>query len=174
MADSIFPEVPHVDRALAAINELNKIPRCDLEWQMKKLKGYRDALFLHYAPFRAGDRIVLDKDYYIDPVEQRGWCGYERMMVRGAMATVKSVDWYQNKDGSGGFTIAIVFDNEFHDFSWKRVSGEAPIQTHEVKPEDRHAFSYYKPERWWRITTATEPAPMPSPPVNDNIQLGEA
>lgn len=108
-----FPELPAIDKALSLIEEIGEISRSDLRWEFKRLRSYRDALFEHFAPFKAGDAVVLKRD--LDLSRSPGWKGYEKMMSKGATAVVQSVDWYD-----GSWTIYVIFDHEFRwDYSAK-------------------------------------------------------
>jgi hypothetical protein len=141
------PETPRVDRVLALIGELSRVPQQDLQYELRKLRGYRDALFEHFAPFKAGDRVRLCRDYIIDPKTTGGWVGYERMMSKGSTAVVREVDWIEGKD-RGAFSIAVRFDREFRD---SKLTGK----TFEHPDDERRIFNFWDPARWWEVVSDT-------------------
>jgi hypothetical protein len=85
-------------------------------------------LFERFAPCKIGDRVELTKTPDINPKDSWGWMDSKHFLIKGAVGTVKEVDFYHKK-----FKIGIEFDNE----TWKNT------QTDEKKPVERkHIYTF--------------------------------
>ena len=142
-----FPELPKLDRVLRALDDIGAFnPHDGAGYELRKLRWYRDALFLNFAPFSVGDRVVLHTTFQI-PADS-GWRGREEMMTEGATAVVRAVDWRPRKDaepGDGYFAIAVLFD---HEWSVSKIGGEWRV--FERPDDERHLFWFGRPEGHWR------------------------
>lgn len=130
-----FPELPNIDKALALVEEIGKISQTDLSWELKRLRGYRDALFEHYAPFKAGDSVVLTRDIEITKDRSPGWSGCEDMMKKGATAVVHKIDWRK------GWCIEVIFD---HEFRW-----DSYAERYFERTGSKSIFMFGNAERQW-------------------------
>ena len=72
------------------------------------------------AKFREGERVELKEDCVT-------WDHYKHFMTKGALATVKTVDYYKGK-----YRYEITFDNE----SWIDMHGA------KCEPEKKHWFMF--------------------------------
>lgn len=77
-----------------ATSVLNRFPD---SFFFEKIKGYAEALFERFAPFREGDRVMLVKVPEINEKNSWGWMGAKHFLVYGAKGTVKCVDLYKGK-----------------------------------------------------------------------------
>lgn len=85
---------------------MKAIRGCSTSFYLERLEDYCKTLFDRFCPFKIGSKVALTKDYPCTG----GWVGYDKMMVKGAKATVKDVDCR-----NGVFVAYIVFDNEFYE-----------------------------------------------------------
>jgi hypothetical protein len=149
---SVVPEVPKLDAFLSAATDLLHHPTQDVMWELKKLRGYRDALFEHFAPFKVDDRIRLHTD--VDISRPSGWAGYEAMMTAGATAKVAKGDWIEHhKTGKGGWVIHVVFDEEFRDGVSTTTRS---VPRYYYNRDEKHTFCFADPERHWTKLSITE------------------
>ena len=94
----------------------------------EKMKGYAEALFERFAPFREGDRVMLVKVPEINEKDSWGWMCAKHFLVYGAKGTVKTVDLYKGK-----FQAGVVWDDD----SW---IDEHTKEIHPVK--DKSLFNH--------------------------------
>jgi hypothetical protein len=148
--DSIVPEAPKVDALLRQMRDLLKAyaPQ-DIEYEMRKLRGYRDALFEHFAPFKVGDYVRMHRTYEIP--SDSGWKGYDETMVVGATAEVRNVDWLvlEHLDWSG-WTIGVLFDEEIYTTKW---GSEPKVYRRSSDDEEDHRglFQFRNPDRYFEL-----------------------
>jgi len=116
------------ERILAAMGKFKEgigiLESGPAEFYFEKMKGYANALFEQFAPWKASDRVVLTK-----PTNGGvGWRSAEEIWLKpGAIGTVHAVDFSDRY-----FTAAIEFDDE----SWMDSEG----RVHPVAPNGRHLF----------------------------------
>ena len=79
------------------------------------------------AKFRKGERVELKED--VDLSDCSGWVSSKHFLIKGSVATVRDVDYYQGK---------YRYDIEFDDETW--------IDHHGVKrvPDKKHTFCFYQ------------------------------
>lgn len=76
------------------------------KYTVEKLEEYVQGLF-RFSKFKIGDRVQLKYTPIINDKQAWGWLGYKDMLVRGAKATVKEIDYR-----SGDFRYGLIFDQE--------------------------------------------------------------
>ena len=115
MSDGHEKTMAHADDVLAAVDTFTKaVSQHEHAWHWKKLRVYAAALF-ERAPFKTGDRVRLTRTPDITPTKSWGWMGARHFLVKGALATVDSVDF-----SDGHFEAWLRFDDE----SWKDHEGK--------------------------------------------------
>lgn len=72
-------------------------------YYFERILEYVEVLFTRYAPFRAGDRVVI----YTPPNCDNGWKHHEQDLQKGAKGTVQSADFYK-----GMWEADVVLDTE--------------------------------------------------------------
>ena len=103
-----------VGKTLDAVDALTEAVRnSEHAFHWKKLREYAEGLFTR-APFQVGDRVRLTKTPEITEKKAWGWLGGKHFLVKGAMATVKHVDFWD-----GHFNAMLIFDDE----SWIDYQG---------------------------------------------------
>lgn len=107
---------------------LRKLDRGPASYYFEKMEGYSKTLFERFCPFKVGSRVVMTKDYPCTG----GWAGRDKMMVKGAKATVKEVDC---RDGV--FVMDIVFDNEFYE----SVNHKGVMTRWDSESTNKHTFA---------------------------------
>ena len=117
-----------VDKILEGIEAITKgltmLADGPFDYTIKKLLAARETLLTLYAPFKVGDRVVLNRV----PDCTRGWSGCAHFLVLGALATVESSDCNTIGD--------LLFDVVFDDESWRDDKGN-------IHPIDRkHTFCF--------------------------------
>lgn len=96
-----------IGKRLAALDALTEAILLDQSgWHWKKLQAYAQGLF-DRAPFKAGDRVRLTVTPDINEKDSWGWMHAKHFLVKGALATVHSVDF-----SDGLFNALCVFDDE--------------------------------------------------------------
>ena len=86
-------------------------------------------LFTRFAPFRVGDRVRLTETPEISEKVSWGWLGGKHFLVKGALATVQTVDVCKDK-----FRAGLIFDDD----SWIDRDGVR----HPADPRDRGAYTF--------------------------------
>lgn len=100
-----------------------------LAWTVQRFGEYRDGLMAH-SPFQPGDRVILAAPPRITERDSWGWMAHRHYLVKGAVGTVREIDWSGGADGH--FRCAVEFDGE----SWIDPKGEERA----VSPERRGWF----------------------------------
>jgi len=96
-----------VSKTLEAVDALTSaVQNSEHAWHWKKLKEYAEGLFAR-APFKVGDRVRLTVTPDINEQDSWGWMHAKHFLVKGALATVRSVDF-----SDGRFNALCVFDDE--------------------------------------------------------------
>lgn len=122
----------HIDKVLAAVDIMSDaIYDRSHEWHWKKLREYAMGLFAR-APFKVNDRVRLTKTPIITETKSPGWMGAKHFLVKGAMATVRYVDYID-----GHFCAGVVFDEE--SFIHPHTKVVTPIEL-----EGRHTFTFWE------------------------------
>jgi len=112
-------EIEKIEKSLLELNDWaeRKPSTHEFKWYIERIKEYRDALFM-YAKFKVGNVVCLNKTPIINEKESWGWIGYKDILIKGAVAIVDSVDFYEGRfryslrfKKIGGFT----FDENFLD-----------------------------------------------------------
>lgn len=143
MADLGAPKTfEHIDKVLTAVDTFtNAVQYSEHAWHWKKLRAYAAALF-DRAPFKVGDRVRLTKTPDITPEKSWGWMGAKHFLVKGAMATVREVDF-----SDGHFEAWLHFDDE----SWiSSIDGK-------IHPAERKALYHF-----WETYLERVATPSPS------------
>jgi len=63
-----------------------------------------------FAPFEVGDRVVLMDAPEITQADSPGWMGYRHLVVNGAKAVVREVEWRHYAIDRPQFTLMVTFD----------------------------------------------------------------
>jgi len=71
------------------------------------MKEYNKALFEKFNPIPLGSRVILIKDVIVNDKMNTGYTSIAHCLKKGAMATVKEVDYRKN-----GFVYDIILDKE--------------------------------------------------------------
>ena len=79
------------------------------------------------AKFRKGERVELKED--VDLSDCSGWVSSKHFLIKGSVATVRDVDYYQGK---------YRYDIEFDDETWIDHEGNKQI------PSKKHWFCFYQ------------------------------
>ena len=97
----------HVARVLDAAGAFtNAVREHDNDWYFAKMRAYAEGLF-ERAPFKPGDRVRLTATPEISSEVRWGWLGAKHFMVKGALATVREVDFSR-----GQFEAYLHMDDE--------------------------------------------------------------
>jgi hypothetical protein len=103
-------------------------------YYVSEITGAYDYLMDRFAPFKEGDRVMLKERP--DPMPG-GWAGSAHFLVRGALATVRSVDCTPD-----GFVIAVIFDEE----SWIKTNwdknGTQSTEVILMEPGRKHLYGF--------------------------------
>jgi hypothetical protein len=116
-----------LDQLLAGLETISKVGQVD--WWIKRLREYRAGL-MGMCPYQPGDRVILARPPKITPEESWGWMSSKHFLVKGAVGTVKEIDWSGGKNGH--YSCAVDFDDE----SWIDRKGVAQP----IPPERHHVF----------------------------------
>src|ERR1035437_1444458 len=92
-----------IDETMAAADAMFAVR--ERKYYFSKLKEYAQALF-DRGPFKVGDRVRMTWTPRIDREHAWGWLRAKHFMVKGALATVRSVDF-----NDGHFNALVVFDD---------------------------------------------------------------
>ena len=98
-----------------------------LDFYLNKINEYINVLFDRFAPFKVGDRVELIKTPIINEKESWGWLSSKHFLVKGALATVKDVDYEDGK-----FIVDVIFDEE----SWIDDKGKK----RKIENKDKHTY----------------------------------
>jgi len=115
---------------LASDLENVKFSLKDIFESLKKAEEYRAGL-LSRSPLQVKDRAILIETPVINDKESWGWLGAKHFLIKGAMATVKEVDFYKGK---------FIFGLKFDDDSWID-------QDNVVHKRDKNSL-YFFSEQW--------------------------
>ena len=77
------------------------------------------------SKFKEGERVELKEDF----TNTTGWDAFKHFMLKGAVATIKSVDYYKGK-----YRYEIEFDNE----TWTDHHGNKRV------PDRKHCFLFHQ------------------------------
>ncbi len=134
-----------VGKTIAAVDALSEALRnSEHAWHWKKLQEYATGLF-DRAPFKAGDRVRLTVTPEINEKDSWGWMGSKHFLVKGAVATVHSVDF---RDGK--FNALLYFDDE----TWKDDAGV-------LRKKDRASLYHFWETKLERVPPCSTSAPTP-------------
>jgi hypothetical protein len=84
-------------------NAQDVLARGPQSYYFERILEYVEVLFNRYAPFKAGDRIVICKA----PNCNNGWKAHEQDLQKGAKGEVEGIDFYKGK-----WRVDIVLDKE--------------------------------------------------------------
>lgn len=96
----------NLHKLLALYKESLKLNPSDMDYEFGKLLEYRSAL-LGFAKFKADDEVALKFTPIIDDKTNSGWIGHKDMLVVGAKAIVREVDY-----ALGRFVYALEFNQK--------------------------------------------------------------
>lgn len=98
----------HFDGIFSALEGLKKAAGSSHGWHWEKMRYYAEALF-ERGPFKPGDRVRLLVTPEINEKTSWGWLGAKHFLVKGALGTVKHVDY-----SKGHFRADVIMDDESH------------------------------------------------------------
>lgn len=129
-----------IGKTIAAVDALTQaVQYSEHAWHWKKLQEYAQGLF-DRAPFKVGDRVRLTETPDINPETSWGWMCAKHFLVKGAVATVTSVDFREGK-----FNALCAFDDE----TWKDDKGV-------LHPKDRVSHFQFWETKLERVPGSTE------------------
>lgn len=111
-------------KKLAEAQEL--LSRGPASFYVEQMVGAYDYLMERYAPFKAGDKVIMVKELQTIP---SGWSHCQHFLVPGARGVVDQISC-----DAKGFRVEVIFENE----SWINKDGEKIL----MEPDRRHTFSF--------------------------------
>lgn len=99
--------------------EAMKTPFVPVDGEFLRLLEYYEEYrigLLARSPAKIGDRVFLMETPVITKETANGWIGCEHFLVRGAVATIGGVDFYDGK-----FRFGLLFDNESYIHDGKTI-----------------------------------------------------
>ena len=107
-------------------------------YEVERLGAYVEALFT-FSKFEIGENVALAKKFPITAKESWGWLAYKHLFAKGALATVRDVDYYNNS-----FQYSIVFKEK----SWIDSNGNLYYNS----SKDGAEVVFTMAEKWLKCT----------------------
>jgi len=101
----------NIDNIKNLRNTLLNIDNTQLQ-NLKDLIEKYESMFNKYCPFKVGEKVVLTETPEITDTVRWGWRGYKHLLIKGAIATIKSCDYSVEK--GFGFYISFKEGGEFY------------------------------------------------------------
>lgn len=119
--------------AMEKITEAQRLlERGPASYYVNEITGAYEYLMDRFAPFKVGDRVMLKEAPDLD--FNSGWWSSKHFLIRGALATVKTIEC-----GPKGFTVQVIFDDE----SW--IKEDFATKTKEVvlmEKDRKHLYGF--------------------------------